>query len=248
MKNKYMVSLVIIIGALFIFTGCTEIVKFVEEGEKITSGDNTAAISSSDTTVAEIKGQDVTVSTNNQPKVVERIPLYWTNTTEPHPERKPWTDAVYNNIDKYFQIYDFAADTTSFCPKYKSLSVDLKKKAIGELFVALAFYESGFNPKSESVDVGTKKDKGSWSVGLYQMSGNDGAAKALKVDYLGLKDPVKNINVALYQLNTQIKNTGLFILPNTSKYRYWAVLLSGNRYSKIPEIKARVLKYAPACK
>ena len=143
------------------------------------------------------------------PPTSGRIPLYWENTTAPHPERKPWTDAIHTNTDKYFTMYDSAKDATRFCPKYKSLSVDLKKKAIGELLVAIAFYESGYNPKSEAVDVGTKNDKGSWSVGLYQMSGNDGAAKALKVDYLGLKDPVKNINVAMYQFNTQIKNTGL---------------------------------------
>jgi nucleoid-associated protein YgaU len=114
--------------------------------------------------------------------------------------------------------------------------------------VALSYYESGFNPKSESVDVGNKNDKGSWSVGLYQMSGNDGAAKALGVDYLGLKDPIKNINVAMYQMNTQIKNTGLFILPNSSKYRYWAIILDSNKYNKVSDVIARVQKHAAFCK
>lgn len=201
-----------------------------------------------DSTIAVVTGQDVTSAIVAPPVASERIPLYWTNTTSPRPERKPWTAAVYANLDKYFEVYDFAADTTRICPKYKSLTVDQKKKALGEFLVALSFYESGFNPKSESVDVGTKNDKGSWSVGLFQMSGSDGAAKALRVDYFGLKDPVKNINVAMYQFNTQVKNTGLFILPNTSKYRYWAIILSGNRYSKIPEVLARVLKHAPFCK
>ena len=177
-----------------------------------------------------------------------RIALYWTNTTEAHPERKSWTVAVYDNLDKYFAVYDSAKDTIRFCPKYKSLTANQKKKVIGEFLVALSFYESSFNPKSESVDVGTKNDKGSWSVGLYQMSGNDGAAKALKVDYEGLKDPVKNINVAMYQFNTQIKNTGLFILPNTSKYRYWAVALDGNKYSQVSGILSRIQKNAPFCK
>lgn len=49
-------------------------------------------------------------------------------------------------------------------------------------------------------------------------------------------------------MRRQLKNTNTIILPNSSKYRYWAVLLHNNKYSKISEIKSRVLKYAPNCK
>jgi len=224
---------------LLTFASCESIpVAQNDSSTNITSGDNTQIVVEPNTSA-------------------DRIALYWESTTEKHPERKPWSDAIHANTEKYFDIYDSAKDATRFCPKYKSLSKDFKKKAIGEFLVALSYYEStthhnsseqSWNPLAEAVDVGTKNDKGSWSVGLFQMSGNDEAAKALKVDYLGLKDPIKNINVAMYQFNTQIKNTGLFILPNSSKYRYWAVALDGNKYSKVASIIERVLKNAPNCK
>ena len=244
-----------ILLAIVFLIGCEDTPVNIDQivDQSITSADVTQAnASSSDTTVAPPKDNVEVIPAKTGPNTSNiakpRISLYWENTTEKHDERKPWSDAISINIDKYFANYDIAKDTTRFCPKYKSLTKDQKKKAIGEFFVALSYYESGFNPKSESVDVGSKNDKGSWSVGLYQMSGNDGAAKALGVDYLGLKDPIKNINVAMYQMNTQIKNTGLFILPNSSKYRYWAIILEGNKYNKVSDVIARVQKHAAFCK
>lgn len=222
------------IGALLIFTSCKSVIKYVEENEKIGN------LTSSDTTIA---SSDTTTV-----KPASRIALYWENTTEKHDERKPWSDALISALDKNFATLDKATDTKIFCPKYSSLSKEQKLKAIGELFVAMAYYESSFNPESSSVDVGNKNDLNSYSVGLYQMSGNDSAAKLFKADYKALKNPITNINVAVEQMRKQIVNTGLFILPNTSKYRYWAVLLSGNKFSKVNEIISRVNKYAPECK
>lgn len=177
-----------------------------------------------------------------------RISLYWENTTEAHPERKVWSDSLTSEIDKNFQLFDNAKDTTSFCPNYKSLNKDQKIKAFGELFVGLSYYESGFNPKSYSVDVGNKNNKETWSVGLFQMSGIDGSAQVYKANFDTLQDPIVNIKVAVEQFKRQITKTGLFYLPNSSPQRYYATILVGNKYSKISEINSRVLKYAPACK
>ena len=63
-----------------------------------------------------------------------------------------------------------------------------------------------------------------------------------------LQDPIVNIKEAIEQMRRQLKNTSTILLQNSSKYRYWAVLLHNNKYSKIPEIKSRVLKYASFCK
>ena len=219
--------------ALTIFTSCKSVIKYVEENEKI--GNPT----SSDVTVA--SGDVTTV------KPASRIALYWEQTTEKHDERKPWSDALISALDKNFATLDKATDTKRFCPKYSSLSKEQKIKAIGELFVAMAYYESSFNPESSSVDVGNKNDLNSYSVGLYQMSGNDSAAKLFKADYKALKNPIININVAVEQMRKQIVNTGLFILPNTSKFRYWAVLLDNNKYSKVNDILARVKKNTSFC-
>lgn len=177
----------------------------------------------------------------------ERISLYWENTTEPHPERMPWSDALLTGFVNDFELFSSAKDVTEFCPKFHSLDKTGKLKALGEFWVAVAYFESGFNPKSESVDVGTKSDKGSWSVGLYQLSGNDNSSKELGGSYEKLKDPVFNIKVSLVQLKKQVSKRGLFFLPNHDSMRYWAVILKNNRYSQIPNVVARVKKNAPKC-
>lgn len=185
---------------------------------------------------------------NETPQQVERISLYWENTSAPHPERIPWSDTLTAIIRTDLPAYAASKDIAEICPKFKDLSEDGQVKAISEFWVALAYFESSFNPKSNSVDVGKPGDKGSWSVGLYQMSANDGAAKVYKATFETLQDPLVNIKVATEQMRRQLKNTNEILLPNSSKYRYWAVALENNKFSKIPEIKARVLKYAPECK
>lgn len=174
----------------------------------------------------------------------KRISLYWENTTEPHPERKPWSDEVMNNLKNHMSLYASAKDIYKLHDSFASLTLEQKMKVIGEFWVALSYYESSFNPKSESVDVGTKGDKGSWSVGLYQMSGNDSAAKAMGASYETLKDPIMNIKVAMEQMRRQLTNTQTIFLDNSSKYRYWAVALIGNKYTQVNNIIARVKKYA----
>lgn len=177
-----------------------------------------------------------------------RIPLYWENTTAPHPERIPWSDLLTDLISENLELYSSAKDITEICPKYHSLSEALKVKAIGEFWVAVAYHESGFNPETNSVDVGNPGDKGSWSVGLYQMSANDSSCKKYGATFEGLKNPLVNIQCATEQMRKQLVKERLLLLPNSSDMRYWAVILKGNKYSQIPAIKDRVLKYAPSCK
>lgn len=186
---------------------------------------------------------------SKDPILTERISLYWENTTAPHPERKPWSDALVKEVRKNLTDYSKAKDITEICPKFKSLDEDQKVKAISELFTALAFYESGYNPKLSSVDVGTKGNPCSHSIGLFQVSCTDSAAKSVGATTVeSLKDPLMNIKTAAEIFRRQINNCGEFILPNSSKCRYFAVLLRGNRYEKIADIKKRVLKNAPSCK
>lgn len=192
-----------------------------------------------------------------QPPIVEtpvevvqkaRIPLYWENTTAPHPERKPWSDLLVSTLRQDLALYSSAQDVTEVCPKYKSLSEDLKVKGLAEFWVAIAYHESSFNPTSNSVDVGSPNDLESYSVGLYQMSGNDSSANKYGAKFTTLKDPLVNITVAMEQMRRQLYKEQLLLLPNSSPMRYWAVILKGNKYNQIPDIKARVLKYAPSCK
>lgn len=182
-----------------------------------------------------------------EPQVQQRIPLYWENTTEPHPERAPWSDAITKHFGENMDLYSKAKDVTRVCPKFGGLTKDQQTKALGEFWVAVAYYESSFIPTQYSVDVGSKSDKGSWSVGLYQLSVNDAPNKLYKYSFTQLQLPLPNITLSLETLRRQVTKTGLFILPNRSESRYWAVILDGNKYSQVPKILARVKKNAPFC-
>lgn len=175
---------------------------------------------------------------------IARIELSW----EVKAERVAWSEQIISNFKKDFDVFSSATDVLEICPKFKSLTKDHQLKAFGEFWVAVAYHESAYKPTQESVDVGSKNDKGSWSVGLYQMSSNDNSAKDLGVSYEMLKNPIHNINVAMLQLKKQVSKRGKFYLQNSDSMRYWAVILKGNRYSQISDINSRVLKNAPFCK
>jgi len=174
------------------------------------------------------------------PKTTGRISLSWE--TESNQDRKKWSDLLTSIIKNDIALYRSATDIGQLHPEFKNASFERQVKIIGEFWVAMAYYESGYNPKSSSVDVGSVGNLETYSVGLYQMSGVDSAAKKYGYKYEALKDPLKNIEVATEQMRRQIGNAKLIFLPNASKYRYWAVALIGNKYSKIAEIKSRILK------
>jgi len=178
-----------------------------------------------------------------EPKPIEtRISLSWDDGT-----RNSWSDAIVSITKKDLSTYLSAKDSATFCPKFNQLTDDQKVKAIGEFWVAVAYYESGWNPKSESVDVGTQGNKESWSVGLFQMSGKDSSAKNFGYGYEKLKEPIPNIEVALFQMKKQILKSGVWFLPVSAPNRYWAVILVGGKYQKIEKIKARVIKNLSLC-
>lgn len=181
------------------------------------------------------------------PTPSERIKLSWENTTAPHPERAAWSDEIIKILDAQWVVYSAAKDSKDFCPKYASLNKLLQQKAIGEFLVGIAYYESGYDPKNYSVDVGTQADKESWSAGLFQMSGNDSAAKKFGYDFIKLQDPINNIQVALEQFNRQITKSGVWMLDNSAPNRYWATVLKSNKHSHIDSIVVKVKSNAKEC-
>jgi len=167
-----------------------------------------------------------------------KVPLSWEKN---HEERYVWSDALYKKIDEKFESIDKAKDLPLFCPKYSSLTVDKKKIALAELWVWVAYYESGWNPKSTSVDVGTKNDPSSHSDGLWQVSANDQRNWKIPTKYThkDLLTVNPNIDLSLNILSLQIEKQGLIAVP---KNLYWAVL-SPNRsykYTKVDKIISKV--------
>ena len=175
----------------------------------------------------------------------DRTTLSW----ESKAGREAWSDKWTSLIEGSLGSYTAAGDITRICPKFKSLTADQKVKAIGEFWVSVAYYESGFNPSSQAVDVGSKENRDSWSVGLYQLSVRDSAnKKGPNYSFEQLNTALPNIHLANVIMTTQIKNCGKLILENSSKCRYWAVILDGNKYSKASQIIARTQSNASFCK
>jgi hypothetical protein len=175
-----------------------------------------------------------------------RVALSW----ETKPERKEWSDSLISRMNADWALYDAAKDIGTFCPKYSSLPKATRQKAWGEIWVGLAYYESSWNPKSASVDVGDPKKRDTYSIGLYQVSVVDQpwAGGGTKYTYDELLTPLPNIHLATVLMKRQLKNTGMIALDNSSKFRYWAILLQKNRYEKIKEIAARVQENVQECK
>jgi hypothetical protein len=195
------------------------------------------------------------------------LPLSWEHTNKPHPERAAWSLKLSQQIDKHFAKFDSARDINYFCPKYSSLDKLHKTKAIGDIFVGLAYYESGFNPLSNDPDVAKINHPNNyedypeeWSVGLFQMSVVDQKAYNLKLGYIfdpkqdpkkvklppnELRQPLPNIVLATEVMVKMLdKHDGVI---RVSKNPYWATLKPGGKYDKSENIRAWVLKYDPFC-
>lgn len=178
-----------------------------------------------------------------------RIHLYWEDSTEPHPERIPWTDRMMGHVEKNFDLFDNAKDIRRICPRYNHLNYTERLKAIGEFLAWLSYYESAWRPATAVVDVGKPDKPDTWSVGLFQVSVVDQswAGGGYSYTFEQLKSPLPNIDLAMALMVRQLRRNGLFILPNSHKDRYWAIILEGNKYQKIDEILGRVKKHAPFC-
>ena len=167
-----------------------------------------------------------------------RIALSWENTTAAHPERIAWSDSLIKSLSSRFARLDNAVDTGKFCPNYSKLSKTQKLQVWGELFVGTAYYESSWNPGEYSVDVGTKDNKNTWSLGLLSLSVVDAANKNLGYSYGQLLEPEPNLDLGTEIMAQQIDRKGVVIASSSP---YWSTLFNG-KYSKISEIEAKVQK------
>ena len=189
------------------------------------------------------------------PQPPAHVALSWENTTAPHPERAPWSDALIGQISKRFDRLDRASDLPIFCPTYTSLPQSTRIKAWAELMVADAYYESGYDPSSSSVDVGNQSDKNTWSIGLWQLSVVDQAwvgedfkvSGVYKYNYDQLLTAQNNADLGMAIMARQIVNKGVVAIPVGTTGLYWATPHPGGKYDQTDNIVARVKKNVPEC-
>jgi hypothetical protein len=168
------------------------------------------------------------------------IPLVWESGQ--HPERAEWSARLKEMVKENLDRLDLARDLQTFCPALERLTRAQRINLWADLIAATAYYESGWNPRSYSVDVGTNDDADTWSVGLLQLSVVDQSSYRLKFgyDFNDLQDPIKNLRLGVAILAAQIERHGLILIPVGHSGLYWATLHPGGKYDQTARIAERL--------
>lgn len=172
-----------------------------------------------------------------------------------HPERKAWSDFVYNLIQgQLFDTFDRALDATRLRPDYASLSKSQRSAVWAEMIVGLAKFESDYSPVARytetTMGIDPITNNQVVSEGLLSLSYQDKQGYPFcqfdwsKDKDLSPTDPTKTILQPLINLDAgvrimarQIEHTGKVILSSDV---YWSTLRDGGKYSKVTEIIAMV--------
>lgn len=176
-----------------------------------------------------------------------------------HPE---WSAHLQKKVDQYWPDLSKAKDIERLCPNYSKLDEAKKKAVFSEMFIAVMFFESAWNPLSRYQESTMGKDpvtgKPVYSEGLFQMSYQDEPWAKCGFDwsldnYLDDIDPKKtildpfiNMSCGVKVMARQIKLKNKIILAK-GEGAYWAVILDGGRYQRIDEIAKMVKRNVKEC-
>lgn len=181
--------------------------------------------------------------------------LSWENKKQ---ERGEWTTITLNAVQKNFSKLDNASDIALFCPDYEKLEQEQKKIVWGELIVALAYYESGWNPNAQLTEIGLGTDAVTHltvvSEGLLQLSYGDTRwakwcafdweADKTNTDNPTILKPRNNLECGVGILANQIAKHGRITLAHGA---YWSVLKLTHKNKRIDGIARMVKQAAPYC-
>lgn len=175
------------------------------------------------------------------------------------PKNSEWTKIVLAAIEKKYEVLNSAEDVNTFCPRFISLGKEDRIHVWGEIFSAMAFYESSWNPKSQFTEHGLGLDSVTGlpvvSEGLLQMSYADSkwaswchfdweADKKEKTFNTTILNPKNNLECGVGIMARQIKKYGRITME---KGVYWSVLRIGSQRTKIDNIAKMVKNRIPAC-
>ncbi|ESQ88227.1 hypothetical protein ABAC460_16325 [Asticcacaulis sp. AC460] len=157
-----------------------------------------------------------------------------------HAERGAWSVELRKQVRANLASFDKATDWADFCPAWSGLNEDNKVEVVSTLAVAIAKYESNYNPHTiyhEPAPLNVD------SVGLYQLSYEDGFTWCtLDRANKSLEDPVNNIRCAVPKMAKLIAKDKVVTAGSTGANamglaRYWSVVRLGSTH-KLTEIRA----------
>ncbi|EGF89751.1 lytic transglycosylase, catalytic [Asticcacaulis biprosthecium C19] len=156
-----------------------------------------------------------------------------------HSERAPWSTELRTQVRANLASFDKATDWADFCPTYGSLTADDKVEVIATLAVAIARYESNYNPHTiyhEPAPLNVD------SVGLFQLPYEDGFTWCtLNRTAKSLEDPINNIRCAVPKMARLIAKDKVVTAGSTGANaqglaRYWSTVRLGPTH-KLAEIR-----------
>lgn len=152
---------------------------------------------------------------------------------------REWTNHLYSELDRLGNdLLDvIPADAGTFCPNYRNLNYDERKKYWIFMISAMTRFESGFDPKT-SFKEGFNDSSGRpvISRGLLQLSieSSRGYDCGLR-DAEELHDPFKNLSCGVRILDRWLGRDGRIAGKVDGKWRggarYWSVLRAGDKTS-----------------
>lgn len=169
--------------------------------------------------------------------------LFKKQKTQVHKNRTwEWDNQLKEILIKHINDLSLAIDVKQLHQKYYDLKTTEQVDVWCEFFKWLAFYESGWDPNSACVDVGTDSDHNTWSIGLLQMSVCDQKNMALPLNYKyeTLLLPVPNLELGVAVMVYQIKKRKKIFIPKGESGVYWATLHPGGKYDKTLKILGHI--------
>lgn len=226
--------------------------------------------------VAFSKKLPTTTTTTTRPPVSTTIPgeitqfhFSWERLSEGGIPAREWSRHLAISIEENLTDLSKAKDIKDFCPKYSSLDHDSKIRFWGELFVAMAKYESNFKPSTSYKECNATKCnysngcqfhkeygycmKGGHrldggiviSRGLIQMSleSSLGYGCSFLKTPQDLHDPANNLRCASKIMAHQVVKKDFI----AAKSNYWAVIKPNSSWNKLPQIKQRIKTEFSGC-
>ena len=162
---------------------------------------------------------------------------------------------LFREIEKNIDILDKASDMDYFCPNYDSLEKYQKINVWAQLFAAMSYYESAFQPTARFVeptrDIDPVTNGPIISEGLLQLGYSDKLYHGCNFNWVAdqrysetdsrrtILDPYNNLSCGVIIMTHQIQKYGSIVISHGA---YWAVLKIGHRNIKLEEIK-KIIKW-----
>lgn len=162
-----------------------------------------------------------------------------------HPDRATWSRELLQSIRAHKAQLD-QGNPEAYLAGYQQLDAAHQLKFWGELMVAMAQFESSWNPHARY-----REANGQDSVGLFQLSyanARDYAWEPVSEERASLEDPLVNIRCAVIVLAHLVAQNHVVASSEGGRHqggaRYWSVLRAGARH-KFNEIREYVRTHVP---